>query len=179
MTTRRHTTTSRGLGWTHQQAVQRLKTRHIDGSPCWWCGQPMYRDRRRNWDHASLEGDHSTARSRGGTIADRLLHMTCNRERGDGSRDHLRPALGTRRDDADLDLHDSTGFYDDEPQQPETDDDVDDTDVGALAMSCWSVPTPASDAAQPPHEPAPHEPAPPPRPATRPVWRRGAQRGAR
>ncbi|WP_307677173.1 hypothetical protein [Nocardia pseudovaccinii] len=40
-----------------------------------------------------LDGDHSIARAHGGTVADRLLHSWCNRERGDGSRDHLRPAL--------------------------------------------------------------------------------------
>ncbi|MGW5377452.1 hypothetical protein ACWESM_18600 [Nocardia sp. NPDC003999] len=53
----------------------------------------MYRDARRNPDGATLEGDHSTPRSRGGRVADRLLHSTCNRQRGDGSRDHLRPAV--------------------------------------------------------------------------------------
>ncbi len=41
-----------------------------------------------------LDADHSIARSKGGTKADRLLHMHCNRSRQDGSRDHLRPALG-------------------------------------------------------------------------------------
>lgn len=69
----------------------------------------MYRDRRRNWDYnpnatrrdgkpdtssGSLAGDHTKPRSRNrNTIADRLLHGTCNKERGDGTRDHLRPAL--------------------------------------------------------------------------------------
>jgi hypothetical protein len=41
----------------------------------------------------ALDADHSHARAHGGTRADRLLHAKCNKERGDGSRDHLRPAL--------------------------------------------------------------------------------------
>lgn len=53
----------------------------------------MFRDARQNFDGATLEADHSEARSRGGRKADRLMHSTCNRQRGDGSRDHLRPAV--------------------------------------------------------------------------------------
>lgn len=83
----------RGLGYEHRLQVKRLKTRHTNGAPCWWCGRPMYLDAERNWDSAVLEGDHSLARSHGGTHADRLLHRTCNRQRGDGRKDHLRPAL--------------------------------------------------------------------------------------
>ena len=95
-------TTAKGLGWAHQQQVRSLKTNHIDGTPCWWCGRPMFKDRTRNWDYdptstdpasGSLAGDHSHARAHGGTKADRLLHGKCNKERGDGSRDHLRPAI--------------------------------------------------------------------------------------
>jgi hypothetical protein len=44
-----------------------------------------------------LSADHSVPRSVGGTTADRLLHSWCNSERGDGSRDHLRPALTGKR----------------------------------------------------------------------------------
>ncbi|WP_420894421.1 hypothetical protein [Tsukamurella tyrosinosolvens] len=86
-------TTARGLGHAHQQNRKRLLANHRDGALCWWCAQPMYRDHARNWDHGVLEADHSLARSHGGQRADRLLHMTCNRQRQDGSRDHLRPAL--------------------------------------------------------------------------------------
>ena len=93
----RRSTTQRGLGWTHRQHVAGLKARHIDGTPCWWCGQPMFRDPGRNYDGRTLEGDHSKPRSHGGTRADRLLHSTCNRERGDGRRDHERPALTGRQ----------------------------------------------------------------------------------
>ena len=87
------TTTARGLGWQHQQIRRRLIANHRDGAHCWWCNGPMYRDPARNFDGAALEADHSLARSHGGHRADRLLHMTCNRQRQDGSRDHLRPAL--------------------------------------------------------------------------------------
>lgn len=69
----------------------------------------MWRDRRRNWDYnphamrsdgkpdiasGSLAGDHTRPRAtHRNTHADRLLHGTCNKQRGDGTRDHLRPAL--------------------------------------------------------------------------------------
>ena len=54
----------------------------------------MYTQPERNWDKRTLAADHSITRHNGGTLADRLLHATCNEQRGDGSRDHLRPALG-------------------------------------------------------------------------------------
>ncbi|MFD6357932.1 hypothetical protein [Nocardia tengchongensis] len=92
-TTARRTTTQRGLGWRHQQAVDTLKRQLIDGTPCWWCTRPMYRDAGRNFDERQLQGDHSKSRAMGGVVTDRLLHAKCNGERGDGSRDHLRPAL--------------------------------------------------------------------------------------
>lgn len=96
------TTTERGLGWDHQKQRERLIRAHVDGTPCWWCMRPMFRDRVHNWDHdpaspdpssGSLAADHSHARAHGGLKADRLLHGKCNKERGDGSRDHLRPAV--------------------------------------------------------------------------------------
>ncbi len=87
MTTgRRGTTTARGLGWRHQQQAAALKRRHVDGTPCWWCGEPMYLAQ-------GLHADHSIPRSQGGSIADRLVHGSCNLERGDGRNDHRRPAL--------------------------------------------------------------------------------------
>ncbi|ODQ97054.1 hypothetical protein BFG51_02735 [Dietzia alimentaria] len=85
-------TTERGLGWRHQQDVESLRRRHVEGTACWWCGRPMFKDPARNFDGKTLEGDHSEARSRGGRKADRLMHSTCNRQRGDGSKDELRPA---------------------------------------------------------------------------------------
>jgi len=90
---KRRTTTQRGLGHAHRQHVRGLFSRLADGTPCWWCARPMYRTAERNWDKATLEGDHSQPRSQGGRVADRLLHSTCNRQRSDGRNDHLRPAL--------------------------------------------------------------------------------------
>lgn len=86
-------TTQRGLGWKHQKQRARLLAQHQDGTPCWWCGEPLYRDATRNWDHKPLHGDHTQTRATGGTTTDRLLHDTCNKRRGDGTRDHLRPTL--------------------------------------------------------------------------------------
>lgn len=101
---RRKTTTERGLGWRHQQAVDALKRKHRDGDPCEWDGRPMYLERTKNWDYnpdstnpnsGELQGDHEVARAeairRGVPIPlpNRLLHAECNRQRGDGSNDHL------------------------------------------------------------------------------------------
>lgn len=88
--THRRTTTQRGLGHRHKQQAAHLKQQHVDGTPCWWCGEPMYLSQ-------GLSADHSQPRSAGGTLADRLLHAPCNSERGDGTRDHLRPALTGKR----------------------------------------------------------------------------------
>lgn len=105
-TAKQRNTTQRGLGWTHQKQRARLLTKHTDRTVCWWCGEPMYRDPKRNPDYdprstdpdnGKLAADHSHARAHGGTHADRLLHGRCNKERGDGSRDHQRPALLKRR----------------------------------------------------------------------------------
>lgn len=92
------TTTQRGLGRRHQLAVWELRRNHVDGSPCDWCGRPMYLDRTRNWDYdpdaddlsGGLQGDHSLPRSRySNSATDRLLHRRCNNQRGDGFNDHL------------------------------------------------------------------------------------------
>jgi 5-methylcytosine-specific restriction endonuclease McrA len=82
------TTTERGLGYDHQRQRARLLRLHRDGTPCWWCGQPMYRSQ-------DLAADHTVSRAHGGTKADRLLHSLCNKARGDGTRDDQRPALRT------------------------------------------------------------------------------------
>lgn len=89
----RKSTTQRGLGWQHQKQREALMGTHYDGAPCWWCGQPMYRDKTRNFDGQPLHADHVKSRADGGTVARRLLHGSCNAARGDGSRDHERPAL--------------------------------------------------------------------------------------
>lgn len=91
-TDRKLTTTERGLGYSHRKARERLLRTHIDGSPCWWCGKPMFRQPARNPDGRVLSADHTHARALGGTKADRLLHEVCNKQRGDGYKDHLRPA---------------------------------------------------------------------------------------
>lgn len=86
---RASSTTDRGLGWRHQQQRERLLRAHRDGTPCWWCGEPMYRSQ-------ALDADHEEARATGGTRATRLLHASCNRSRKDGARDADRPAVATR-----------------------------------------------------------------------------------
>ena len=92
----------RGLGHDHRRQRARLinllkaKTRAGATIRCWWCGEPLHAEPALNPDGKPLEADHSKPRSRYGTDhnpADRLLHHRCNRERGDGSRDHLRPAV--------------------------------------------------------------------------------------
>ena len=104
-TAKRKTQTELGLGWRHRQAADNLRDNHTDGTPCDWCGRPMYRDRTRNHDYdpastnpinGVLQADHSNmsrseAIRRGLPIPlpDRLLHGECNRQRGDGRNDHL------------------------------------------------------------------------------------------
>ncbi|WP_182612085.1 MULTISPECIES: hypothetical protein [unclassified Dietzia] len=89
------TTTQRGLGHTHRRNRAGLLAQLHDGTPCWWCGRGMYREPANNPDGRALHADHTRARSKGNTAgaADRLLHDLCNKQRGDGSRDHRRPAL--------------------------------------------------------------------------------------
>lgn len=102
--TPRPSSTARGLGHNHQQHRARLLLRHIDGRPCWCCDRPMYKDPKRNYDGRTLHADHSRARSTvgvGNSTADRLLHATCNEQRGDGSHDDQRPALTRRAGTAD------------------------------------------------------------------------------
>lgn len=89
-------TNLKGLGYDHQQNRDRLIRRHTDGNPCWWCNRPMFKQADRNFDGQSLHADHTKSRAKHGagrTHADRLLHDLCNKQRGDGSRDHMRPAL--------------------------------------------------------------------------------------
>ncbi|MGB0972846.1 MAG: hypothetical protein ACPGVG_18090 [Mycobacterium sp.] len=90
---RKATTTEKGLGWPHQQAVARLMRKLADGTLCWWCGLPMFLDKQRNWDRKALAGDHTVPRVAGGTLADRLLHGTCNSQRQDGRCDDQRPVV--------------------------------------------------------------------------------------
>lgn len=84
----------RGYGQAHKSVRKRLIYLHKDGTPCWWCGEPMFRDAGNNPDGQPLAADHVNA---GGAAkreqASRLLHFTCNSARRDGSKDHLRPAV--------------------------------------------------------------------------------------
>ena len=77
------------IGATHRYAAQ------LDGHFELVAGV-FARDPARNRDGKPLEADHSQARSKGGTKADRLLCSTCNRSRQAGDRDHQRPALRER-----------------------------------------------------------------------------------
>jgi 5-methylcytosine-specific restriction endonuclease McrA len=84
------TTTERGLGWSHQKRRATLLRQLVDGTPCGHCHQPMFKTQ-------ALDADHSVPRSLGGTQADRLLHMSCNRSRGDGTRgEQFLPVLTSR-----------------------------------------------------------------------------------
>lgn len=80
------TTTQRGLGAAHRQDRERLLQQHVEGTTCWWCGEPMFTAQ-------GLGADHEQPRSLGGTRANRLLHSWCNSERGDGRHDDERPAV--------------------------------------------------------------------------------------
>ncbi|WP_431231513.1 hypothetical protein ACQ856_18295 [Mycolicibacterium psychrotolerans] len=89
------TTTQKGLGGDHQANRERLLHRHVNGKPCWWCGEPMYREKERNPDGFALEADHSRKRAthgNHGNRADRLLHKLCNIARNT-TPDDQRPAL--------------------------------------------------------------------------------------
>lgn len=108
MANTRQSTTGKGLGWRHRQARESLLRAHIDGSPCQWCGRPMYLDRTLNYDYnpnstnpgsGKLHADHGTT-SRADAVRtgtpipppDRLLHGACNIQRGSGGNDHLAAA---------------------------------------------------------------------------------------
>ena len=47
----------------------------------------MYRSAALNPDGLPLDADHTQARAQGGMKADRLMLATCNRSRGDGTRE--------------------------------------------------------------------------------------------
>lgn len=85
--TNRPSATKRGYGPRHRNAVNRLRATHIDGTPCYWCGQPMYNDRTLNPDYnpdatrtdgkpdttsGVLAGDHTNGKG-GGALS--LIHI--------------------------------------------------------------------------------------------------------
>lgn len=75
----------RGYDWTHRRNRQRLLYNLVDGSPCPFCGKPLHKEPAKNFDGAALEADHTKdIKHHGQNPADRLIHRTCNRSRGDG-----------------------------------------------------------------------------------------------
>ena len=114
-TKRKPTTNEKGLGCRHRQDRERLLRAHVDGTRCYWCQRPMYKDRTRNYDYkpdstnpdsGKLHADHSKmtraeAVRRGVPMprADRLLHGACNIQRGDGGNDHLAASAQPRKTD--------------------------------------------------------------------------------
>ena len=102
---------ARQRGYTHHAhdvPRKRLLLAMRDGELCWWCGLPMHKDKRKNWDGQALAADHSNAHgARNGEQPDRLLHSRCNSQRQDGRYDARRPAL--------------TGKHPSEPLAPQAD----------------------------------------------------------
>lgn len=78
---------TRSYGGRHKRIRRSLLARHIDGSPCDWCGKPMFKDPELNFDGNPLNADHvdPLANNPNG-VATRLLHDRCNKQRKDGSR---------------------------------------------------------------------------------------------
>jgi hypothetical protein len=90
----RGTTSQAGYGWDHQKARARLIRALVDGTPCGYCGQGM-------WRGQALHADHSVPRVLGGSEADRLVHASCNLRAGArlgnrlrGARRHGHPVAG-------------------------------------------------------------------------------------
>lgn len=79
-------THERGYGARHQRQRAHLMRKHKDGTACSWCGQPMFKDPKRNFDGAPLEAEHSSpqkyAQDKQANLADELLHRRCNRSKG-------------------------------------------------------------------------------------------------
>lgn len=71
-------TTMVGLGWPHQQRRKRAIAALQDGTPCRYCGKPMYRELAR-----FLDLDHVIPRMAGGADGPcELVHRSCNRRAG-------------------------------------------------------------------------------------------------
>lgn len=82
-------TTERGYGYDHQKDREYLIFNHADGTPCDWCGQPMYIEPAKNFDHKPLHADHTKASEKAaGGRADRLLHELCNKRKGHSDEEH-------------------------------------------------------------------------------------------
>ena len=98
---------ARGYDQAHRNQARRLLAVHHDGTLCWWCGLPMFRDRRKNPDYdpnatrrdgkpdttsGQLHAEHEDGKE-SGKLANRLMHGLCNKQRQGGARDDERPAL--------------------------------------------------------------------------------------
>lgn len=82
-------TTQRGLGWSHQRERKAAMAVFADGSPCPFCGRPMFRWQRLHWDH-------SVPRVVGGNGPRRWAHGKCNEQAG-ARLGHRRGGRGTRQ----------------------------------------------------------------------------------
>ena len=87
------TTKQRGYAGTHIRIRRGLLAGLVDGTSCYWCGLPMFREPTKNWDARPLAADHDTEKARDRGRAGRLLHFTCNSQRQDGRFDNERPAV--------------------------------------------------------------------------------------
>ena len=88
----------RGYDHRHRRNRDRLLYNLTDGTPCPFCGKPMYKDAHKNFDNAPLEADHTKSlKHHGPSQADRLLHRHCNRSRKDGH-DERSPLLNPSRE---------------------------------------------------------------------------------
>lgn len=72
------TTAQRGYGGNHVKARDRLIYNLVEGSECEYCGRPMYTDKTKNFDGASLEADHIDRDKT--QPPKRLIHRQCNRK---------------------------------------------------------------------------------------------------
>lgn len=69
---RQGNTTTVGLGYAHQQARRAAIAAMPDGTPCGYCGRPMYRTQQLHYDHV-------IPRALGGRDGPRrLTHAACN-----------------------------------------------------------------------------------------------------
>lgn len=76
MTRPRPTTTQRHYGWQHQQARAKALRNLVPGTPCPFCGEPMFKDMRLDYDH------HPPIALAGPGGERRLSHAACNRRAG-------------------------------------------------------------------------------------------------
>ena len=64
-------------GREHKRARERLRYNLVDGELCEYCGRPMFREARDNFDRKVVEADHLNADT--SKPPGRLIHHSCNR----------------------------------------------------------------------------------------------------